>query len=181
MDGLGVLDRQVARLTKAIRLLWEQGDEGVLPALILVFATIDGLAWLQRRNRTGESDGADFQKWVEQYFPPGWNPSVTPGMLWAARCGLLHAQAAESRLSRDGVVPEIWYRWNDLGILPMGTNPTTLPIFVHPELLILALNDGIERFRRAIDSDSQLREQVEEQVAKLWTPVLYPPETKSRA
>lgn len=176
MDALAVLDRQVARLTKAIRLLWEQGDEGVLPALILVFATIDGLAWLQRRNRTGDSDGADFQKWVQLYIPPGWNPLVTPETLWVARCALLHAEAAESRLGGKGVVSEIWYQWKDTGLLPAGANPPTLPILVHPELLILALNDGIEHFRRAIDSDSQLREQVEEQATKLWTPVLYPPE-----
>src|SRR4051812_24453198 len=123
MDALAVLDRQVARLTKAIRLLWEQGDEGVLPALILVFATIDGLAWLQRRNRAGDSDGADFQRWVELYIPPGWNPLVTPETLWAARCALLHARAAESRPGPSDVVREIWYRWKDSGILPAGANP----------------------------------------------------------
>ena len=127
MDALAVLDRQVARLTKAIRLLWEQGDEGVLPALILVFATIDGLAWLQRRNRTGDSDGADFQKWVQLYIPPGWNPLVTPETLWVARCALLHAEAAESRLGGKGVVSEIWYQWKDTGLLPAVQIPRRCP------------------------------------------------------
>lgn len=173
MTGRQTLDRQVVRLTKAIHLLWDQ--DLVVPALMLLYATIDGLAWLQRRNPKGDSDGDDFRGWVDRYLLPGWDRTLTSETLWAARCALLHSQAAESRKSRVGEVPEIWYRWNDIGIVPIGANVPTHPVVVHPRQFIEKFDEAVVSFRAAMEHDAELGRQVDEQAMKLWTLVFFPP------
>jgi hypothetical protein len=176
MTGRQVLDFQLARLTKAIHLLWD--EDLVIPALMLLYATIDGLAWLQRKDLKGNSNSGDFRDWVDRYLLPDWKTAVTSEALWAARCALLHSQAAESRQSRAGKVPEIWYRWHDLGMVPLGASVPMRPLIVHPGQFIEKFAAAIVRFRTAWERDAKLCQQVEEQAMKQWTPMLFPPDTK---
>ncbi|HUV03865.1 MAG TPA: hypothetical protein VMX94_02025 [Armatimonadota bacterium] len=49
--------------------------------------------------RQREATGADFRRIASQHIGP--SVGATADELWAARCGLLHCYAAESRLSRE--------------------------------------------------------------------------------
>lgn len=83
-----------------------------LPALVLVYAAIDALAWLDRRDHAADVERDDFQSWVNAYLltnANAWLRPVTATDLYAARCAILHSQVAASRLSRKGEAREIWY------------------------------------------------------------------------
>ena len=175
MTGRQALDFQIQKLIKAIQLL--RDESLILPALMLFYATIDGLAWLQRKNQQGESTHCDFETWVDTYFLSDWSgdAAVTSQGLWAARCGLLHAQTAESRASRAGEVAEFWYRWGDLAIAPNDTRPAGDFVFVNPNQLLNALNPAITRFLAAVNTNEKLAKDVDEQGKKLWVDRILPP------
>jgi hypothetical protein len=52
------------------------------------------------------------------------------------------------------------------------------PISVHPGELIHAFKKAIEGFNAALDTDHALCRCVETQASKLWTKVMYPPQTQ---
>src|SRR5262245_19103334 len=103
------VNRQLSQILSSVRLLLDK--ELVVSALIILYAAIDGLSWLQRADVTGDSTSDDFRRWVKTYLLVGWRCDVTADDLCAARCAVLHSQAAESRHSRTGRAPEIWYGW----------------------------------------------------------------------
>ena len=55
-----------------------------------------------------ESNQASFVRWVEQYLSIN---DCTPLDIYAARCGIVHTFAADSRLARDGRAKKIAYAW----------------------------------------------------------------------
>jgi hypothetical protein len=63
MTGRQAIELQLRKLTKAIKLL--RDEDLTLPALMVFKGTIDSLAWLQRKNPNGDSNGQDFQTWVD--------------------------------------------------------------------------------------------------------------------
>ena len=78
-----------------------------LQALVLVYSAIDTLAWVSKN--TGDVTHTDFCKFVNKYMQPETNLGCTAKDLYGARCSILHSSAAESRLSREGKVSELWY------------------------------------------------------------------------
>ncbi len=176
MTGDQALQFQLTKLRRAVELLLKDGL--VLPALMLFFATVDGLAWLARKNPDGDSTGDDFEQWVDRYLLPSWpdRPAeVTSKTLWGSRCALLHSQTAESRASRAGEIHEIWYRWNDFALKPSVERPH---VIVNPVNLIAALEQAVERFVKAMGGEPVLGRQVEEQGKKLWVSTMLPPDIK---
>ena len=71
-----------------------------LPALILIYATIDIVASLQRRE--GEGTRSSFVRWVESYLTPAAELDCSGIDLYAARCGILHTLTAEADLVHKG-------------------------------------------------------------------------------
>jgi hypothetical protein len=138
---------------------------------------------LRKANGTVDSDSTstDFKDWANHYLLPALKVAdVTADALWGARCALLHAQAAESGLSRSGNVPEIWYRWNDRGIVPLrvtgGTTGSRNAVMVRPRDLIAALETAIANFLAAIERDPGLRQRFEKEARKLWVSMVFPPQ-----
>lgn len=85
-----------------------------LSAAILIYSTIDTLAWLDRPSGKTSVSRSDFVSWVDSYLltdPPANYDAMD---LYGARCGLLHSQQAGSDLSKDGRAREVWYCWGDL-------------------------------------------------------------------
>jgi hypothetical protein len=93
---------------------------------------------------------------------------VTAVDLYAARCAMLHSQIAESRKSKNAIAREVHYIGDEgSGMVPVfGLNTPTMPVFVNIDWLHRVLDEGIARFRRAIDADPQVRQRVEESAAK---------------
>ena len=95
----GLFESQTARLLDAIHLCRSHGL--TIPALMLVYATIDGMAWCARKHAEGDVTENDFTGWVETYmFQGSSSGELTAVDLYAARCAMLHSQIAESRKSK---------------------------------------------------------------------------------
>lgn len=71
-----------------------------LPGLILLYSTMDILAWLSRPPTSGYSDvtAAGVLAWLDRFYLPGSGLPCTSHDLYAARCSLLHSLTSRSRL-----------------------------------------------------------------------------------
>jgi hypothetical protein len=78
----------------------------LLPCLTLLYSGMDVMASLDAL--PNESNQASFVRWVERYLSIN---DCTPLDIYAARCGIVHTFAADSRLARDGRAKKIAYAW----------------------------------------------------------------------
>jgi len=92
---------------KAIDLCME--NKLILPALMLIYSSIDIVGSLERKE--DESTKASFIRWVDNYMLKAKPLGCTALELYGARCGILHALAAESDLYKDGKVRMVIYAW----------------------------------------------------------------------
>jgi hypothetical protein len=88
-------------------LCWEHRLYG--PMLILLFSTIDALAWLTCSHNQPDVKAADFMRWVDQYLMPGSGLPCTSSDLYAARCGLVHSLTPDARKIGEGHAQDIYY------------------------------------------------------------------------
>lgn len=80
-----------------------------VPALLLLYAGIDLLAWLEAPGDQTELRGSDFKSWCLRYLLPESGLECNANELWAARCALLHNVAAEARELRKAGTRTIVY------------------------------------------------------------------------
>src|SRR6266702_6028978 len=78
----------------------------LLPCLTLLYSGIDVMASLDAL--PNEANQASFVRWVDRYLSIN---DCTPLDIYAARCGIVHTFAADSRLARDGKAKKIAYAW----------------------------------------------------------------------
>lgn len=134
-------------------------------ALAAMFSTIDKMAWLTTLGP--ESEGKDFKVWVDAYFISGRSLPYTANDLWAARCGLLHTGAAESRDYRKNNANLIYYLFNgnrsdaevmhiiDPYLQSQGIAPSQVTLVQYHDFLIEYI-DALERFQDALQCDATL-------------------------
>ena len=129
-----------------------------LPALILIYSTLDILAWLNRPARQKDVKKRDFIAWVDLYLLPGSSLFCQAIDLYAARCGILHSLQAESKLSREGNAKQVWYSWGKCEIARLQASirqanleETAVPVQV--EVLFEALRSGISQFSESLEAD----------------------------
>lgn len=77
-------------------------------ALSVFYMAIDRAAWLITEEE--ESSRRDFISWTDQFLIAGDDLNFSSLDLWAARCGLLHTGAAESRDYRKNGANLIYYK-----------------------------------------------------------------------
>lgn len=142
------LETQAQHLLSSIELCFE--NQFIAPSLMLTYATIDIMAWLDRDESHQDVRRCDFIKWVETYLLPNSQLSCTAIDLYAARCSLIHSYSAESRLSREGNASEIFYAWGtaderDLQKL-IDLEGSRGAKAVQVEKLLAALKQGVKQF-----------------------------------
>ena len=99
-ERLQKFDQHARHMIGAIRLCFEH--KYIVPAMMLVMAGIDGMAWLYREHAE-RNNSADFRQWVDKFLiPHHTSGTVTSDDIWAARCALLHEQSSNSDLTRKG-------------------------------------------------------------------------------
>jgi len=138
-------------------------EEQWLIALILTYAAIDALAWLNRRMDALDVARADFVAWVSMYMLAAGSElsNVTAVDLYAARCAILHSQVAEAKLTRDGDAVEVWYRTKPKeAFVPIHGVQCRVPILVDPRDLIGAAVAGYRAFLAKVQSDADTFERV---------------------
>jgi hypothetical protein len=133
-------DNHADHLVGAIRLCLDRGY--IIPSMMLLFAGIDGMAWLHREH-PGEQSGKDFQDWVSLFFIPHIAPgTVTPTDFWAARNALLHEQTSHSRLTRAGTAKSF--------LFSVGGSLAFSPQSAYRQLLIIDATSVVKTFEAAI-------------------------------
>ena len=124
----------------------------VLPALVLLYSTIDCMVWITRPATTDEPQNedvtrTDFKHWCSDYM----NPDATLGCsavdLYAARCSVLHTQISQSRLSREAGARELCYQQVPGEVLlSVGLNAPLEPIIINVLTLFDSFRAGVARF-----------------------------------
>jgi len=107
------IDDALARATGQHQLLYNLiarliRTEEYLPALMLLYAAIDGAAWLAELQGPNATNGKQFKTYVAKYVLRG-REKITPDDLWGARCGILHTQTPTSDHSKKNKANEIHY------------------------------------------------------------------------
>lgn len=101
------LERAFGQLLEAIDLC--VAHKLNVPALTLVYSTIDIAGWLHGTEK--QKVGDRFTEWVDKYLLPGSNLKCNALTLYGARCGVVHSFSPESDLSASGKVLKIAYAW----------------------------------------------------------------------
>jgi hypothetical protein len=137
-----------------------------LAALMLVFTTIDQMAWVSLPGE-GDVTGKDFVAWVDTYMLGRSRQgleSVTAGDLYGARCGLLHTATAESRSLRNGNASrKIAYSYGPMHATSLGSEWTVIKF----EDLVSSLLAGILWFKDDLDADEQRANLANAKVARM--------------
>lgn len=82
----------------------------ILASLILIYAGIDTLAWLDINDNRLDVRGEDFIKWTNQFLKPNLNLSCTSEDLYGSRCGIIHSFSPLSRIERKGRAKKTFMR-----------------------------------------------------------------------
>lgn len=156
------LRRQVFDLCDGIDLCMNREPRMGIPALILLYAGIDGMAWVSIPDDRDEVTGDDFQDWTRSYLLPDSGLDCDEADLWAARCGLVHSQIMDSRIARQGRARHIWYHVGpgNRSFIPIHETSKQLPATISLGQLVAAFRRGTERFFERIERDSELRARV---------------------
>lgn len=153
----------------------------LVPALILLYAAIDGLAWLSLRDESALVQHKDFEAWSDQYFVPEMKArgyaEFTATDLYAARCALLHTQTAETRNTQEpnkSTAREIYYRELDgSGMVNLMANSPRPALFVAPSDLIASLERAIEQIRFEMTQDQTFANRISRRTAKHFASVTF--------
>jgi hypothetical protein len=133
--------------------------------LILIYAGIDAMAWLDRAEGQEDVKGSDFINWANEFIKFG-NGNISGCELYSARNAILHSYGSESRLTRQGkarVVAHITF--NEADVIESNENPDMVLLSVSG--LKDAFFNGITLFFRDLQSDSERNKKVAPRIQQM--------------
>lgn len=148
-----------------------------LPGLLLLYAGIDIMAWLNRPKSHENVEPDDFIEWADRYLLPGTRLTCSALDLYGARCGLIHSYIAESRRSRRGEAKMIFYAWGTgrAEELQRKLDRSDIPaVAMHVEVLFDAFCTGIECFKQSLADDPERANLVYQRASKFFSPMDLP-------
>lgn len=149
----------IGSVTEAIQLCFDR--KLIAPGLMILYASLDILAGLNRPEEKQESDSEDFKAWVNTYLLPDSCLNVTAEDLWAARCGLLHNYSPRSRPVIRGGAREIYYTWGPGRVeeLEAAIEASRInAVVLHVDDILRAFQESFRRFvhLRQVSNDDVL-------------------------
>jgi hypothetical protein len=156
-------------LLRAIELCWEHRLYG--PMLMLLYSSIDALAWLGCRLGEPEVKPGDFTEWVDRYLIPDSGLPCTAADLYSARCGLVHSLTPDARNIRKGYARQIYYAVgpNRAMVLQYAIENSPEPaVAVQLESLLSAFREAFTKFFDAAESDSELMARIESRRSRIF-------------
>lgn len=123
-------------------------NEFIESALILTYTGIDQMSWLAIANP--ESYGDDFKRWAEKYLMPSIKLGCSSDDLWAARNGLVHTAAAESRDFYKSKAKKIYYVSGNVVCTENKSSDTAI---INSTSLIIAFIEGAVAFIEDLEAD----------------------------
>ena len=170
--GLEAVHKNLLPVFKAIDDCIEK--HRTLPALILIYATIDIVASLQRQE--GEGTRSSFVRWAESYLTPAAELDCSGIDLYAARCGILHTLTTEADLVHKGEAKRVVYAWGTAAAPKLQEASRLLgydQVVVHVAILRDSLRGAVARFLEDLERHPHLRVEAE-RAASLWFDDLEP-------
>ena len=151
-------DQHVELLLGAIRLCLRH--KYLVPAMMLIFAGIDGMAWLYREHER-QNKPADFKGWLELFMIDHLtSETVTSDDFWANRNALLHEQSSQSELKRAGRARAFIYMDSDRqAAIPLTDGWHQQPVLLNTDGAFSAFEKAIGLFRAFIET-SERRESI---------------------
>lgn len=144
-------------------------------ALILIYCTIDILAWLTRPTSQPDVQRKDFISWVEKYILPNTSLTCNAIDLYAARCALVHSYISESKLSREGKAKQIFYVWGNADEEHLqkliDAEGSYNAVSIHIDKLYDGLKKGIVEYINLLFGDSQQAQIVYERAKKFFSDI----------
>jgi hypothetical protein len=134
-----------------------------LPGLVLLYATLDILAWLSRPQSQPDVLRDDFVQWVDKYLLPKARLNCNAIDLYAARCSIIHSYSAESKLSRDGLARQICYTSGSKDPKHLQDDLDSVnydAVVIHIDTLFNALRRSIDDFKKDLNSNQELAARV---------------------
>jgi hypothetical protein len=154
---------------RAIELCWESRLYG--PVLVLMYSTIDAVAWLSCPLGQPEVKRSDFVGWVDRYLIPDSGLQCTATELYAARCGVLHSLTPDSGISRKGDARQIYYAVGPdrARVLQYAIDNSSEPIVaVQLDLLLRASRHAFTRFFESAATDEDLTRRIESRRSRIF-------------
>ena len=94
-------------IMRGISVAFDNGCYG--SAVVLIYAGIDAMAFLNMPEGQMDVGRADFVDWIETYMTFRSKHAITGLELYGARCGMVHKYGVQSKLSREGKVRLVGY------------------------------------------------------------------------
>jgi len=159
--------------TKAIKLL--QKEKLQVQALILLYSLIDAISFLAMDSNKKTNTRTDFMNWVDNYIIPILGYDITSLDLYAARCGILHASIAESKLILEGNAAPIFYSWGNKSPLELqgiiDANKEIFhykkkPVVISIEVFLSVVIRGWERYQKDLLADEKSNSKILKTIKK---------------
>jgi hypothetical protein len=144
----------------------------ILPCLTLLYSGMDVLASLEAK--PGEGTEKSFVRWVDLYVLKGGKFSCTALDLYAARCGIVHAFSAESRLRQSGKARTVVYAWGDADAKKLEKSGNLLGqncSAVQLDDLVYAFRIGIANQIEEVRKSQERQQALEKAVARWFIPL----------
>lgn len=147
MSNSELIHKHLAKITGAINCLVE--NSFIEAALMLTYAGIDQMSWLAVPDQ--ESNRDDFKDWAEKYLTPSTKLGCSADDLWAARNGLVHMAAAESRDFYKSKAKRIYYV---SGNVVCTENRSQDTVIINSTSLIISFIEGALAFVSDLEADA---------------------------
>ncbi|SRR6266568_2812504 len=135
--------------------------------LMLTYSAMDAMAFLNMPANQSEVVRKDFIGWASSYIRFPGVDQLTGEDLYGARCGLLHAYGADSKLSRAGQCRRLIYIHGPTNKPVIPYAGTMALVMVSIPALVRALFEGIDTFLPQLFAHSERRALAEERLKKL--------------
>lgn len=139
-------------------------NELVMPAVAMIYSSIDTMAWLSCPATQMDVKKDDFISWADRYLLPDSGLTCTALELYSARCGVLHTMTPESNIVRTAGARKVLYGWgnHDARLLDgFGEHVGEPCVGVDVDALIRAFDAAVERFVDDTERDEDLKNRVE--------------------
>jgi hypothetical protein len=115
-------------------------------ALVLIYAGIEAMAFLDRPENQQDVHGRDFIAWTDKYIRFPCSEQLTGLELYGARCGVLHSFSPVSRLSR-----EQQEKCRLVGYMTKGVPEVRYKKRTDPSLVIVSITGLAEAFFKGVE------------------------------
>lgn len=132
----------------------------LLPALVMIYASIDSVSWLANHDKTVYS-GQAFRNWIAEWMLKNSKIKCSAEELYAARCAVLHTLTPESESAIKKGVRKIAYSWGSAknksleeSIERLGMDNEVASI--HLDVLFAAFREGMADYMEYVHSTPEL-------------------------